>query len=410
MAGPIRGFSRIILCAALLVACNRAEQAATTDPASEVAPPADVSVDFDALSANLVTQSIGVREGDNVLITGGADNIELLEDIAVHVRRAGAFPMITIQSDRLTRRMVVDVPEQYDTQQDAFALALAGLVDVAISVDQPSAPDLLADIPDDRMARRAQAGAAVGEAFEKADIRLVNLGNSMNPSPANANRLGLSQEELARVFWAGVGVDPSTIQSRGEALRGKLAAGQVLHITAPNGTDLTVNIAGRPSFVSDGMITEEEAAKGGASKFLWLPAGEVYVAPVPGSAQGTVVGDQHFEGQQISGLTLTFAGGKLTGMSATSGIEPLQSAYDAAAGDRKSEFAVVDFGINPAVKSSTAGAPIRTWVADGIVSVGIGNNTWAGGDNNSTFGLFLHIPNATVTLDGNVIVEGGVIR
>jgi leucyl aminopeptidase (aminopeptidase T) len=389
--------------------CDQAQQADTTTPAAEVAPPADVSVDFDALSANIVTQSIGIREGDHVLITGGAENIELLEDLAVHARSVGAFPMITLQSDRLTRRMVVDVPEQYDTQQDAFALALVDLIDVAITVDQASAPDLLADVPDQRMARRAQTGSAIVDAFEKSDIRLVNLGNSMHPSPSNAARLGLAQGELARVFWASVGVDPATLQARGEALRGKLAAGQVLHITAPNGTDLTVNIASRPSFVSDGMITEEEVAKGGASKFLWLPAGEVYVAPVPGSAEGTVVADHNHEGQQIPGLTLTFAGGKLTGMTATSGIEPVQSAFDAAAGDRKSEFAVVDFGINPAVKSA-AGTPIRTWVADGIVSVGVGNNTWAGGDNNAPYALFLHIPNATVTLDGTVIVDGGVIR
>jgi hypothetical protein len=133
----------------------------------------------------------------------------------------------------------------------------------------------------------------------------------------------------------------------------------------------------------------------------------VYLAPVPGTAEGKVVVDrQPFQGKEIQGLTLTFAAGKLTDMTATSGIEPLKLSYDAAPAG-KELFGFVDFGINPAV---TAASPIRTWVADGMVSVGIGENTWAGGTNTAAYAFSAHLPGATVTLDGKPIVENGVIK
>ncbi len=45
----------------------------------------------------------------------------VLENIAVHVRKVGAFPLIDIGSDRLTKRMFFDVPEKYDAQPRSSA-------------------------------------------------------------------------------------------------------------------------------------------------------------------------------------------------------------------------------------------------------------------------------------------------
>jgi leucyl aminopeptidase (aminopeptidase T) len=387
--------------------CQQAPQTDTATPAAEISPPA-APVDYAALSERLVTQVAGIAEGDRVLITGGAKDLQLLEDLAVQVRKAGAFPLITVGSENLTRRLVVDVPEQYDSQPDQLGLAMVNVFNVIVSVDYATAPDLLADVPPARMAKRAQASSGVEAAAMKKGVRMINLGNSMIPSPANATRLGLTEDELMKVFWAGVNADPAAITAKGEALKQALAAGSTLHITDPNGTDLTVHVEKRPVLISDGAISAEDKQKGGTAAFVWLPAGEVYLAPVPGTAQGKVVVDrQPFQGKEVQGLTLTFAGGKLTDMTATSGIEPLKAQYDAA-GAGKENFAFVDFGINPAVASSS-GARIRTWVAAGNVSVGLGNNLWAGGTVDAPYGLSLHLTNATVTLDGKPIVENGAL-
>jgi leucyl aminopeptidase (aminopeptidase T) len=53
-----------------------------------------------------------------------------------------------------------------------------------------------------------------------------------------------------------------------------------VRVTHPNGTDLRFGVEGRPVVLSDGAITPERAAKGGAGAILYLPAGAARVAPV----------------------------------------------------------------------------------------------------------------------------------
>lgn len=53
------------------------------------------------------------------------------------------------------------------------------------------------------------------------------------------------------------------------------------------------------------MISNKDAYAGGAACQGWLPAGEVFVTPVPGTAKGTFVTDDFFfEGKRIERLTL----------------------------------------------------------------------------------------------------------
>src|ERR1044072_6473353 len=93
------------------------------------APPTDLA----QLAERLVNQSAGVKEGEVVLISSGVENMELLENIAVQVRKAGGFPLITVGSDKLSKRMYTGVPEKYDSQVDQLDLKLAEVVNVTIN-------------------------------------------------------------------------------------------------------------------------------------------------------------------------------------------------------------------------------------------------------------------------------------
>ncbi len=53
------------------------------------------------------------------------------------------------------------------------------------------------------------------------------------------------------------------------------------------------------------------------------------------------------------------------------------------------------------------GASITSPVAAGMVTLGIGRNTWAGGDNNVSFGIPLYLPGSTLAADGNKIIVDG---
>jgi leucyl aminopeptidase (aminopeptidase T) len=398
----------------VLAACQKQEtpppadaQATAESTAAESAERAAPPVDLEQLAQRLVA-SAAVKEGDAVIIVGRTHDAELLEDIALQVRRVGAFPMIEYNSDRLAKRMFFDVPAQFDSQAPALDLALSKVFDVVISLSNGTSENLFEGADPQRVAARGKAGEAIGQAFMKENVRQVEIGNGLYPTPWRAQRLGMSETELARTFWEGVNVDHAALQTRGQAVKGALAAGNELHISHPNGTDYRMRIQGRPVLVSDGIISPEDIRSGGPALQVFLPAGEVYTTPVAGTGEGRIVATRdYFRGQAIDDLAVTVAGGKITALTGTGpGFAALKAEFDAVSDARKNEVSFFDMGINPNVKLPS-GSQVGNWVPAGTVTLGLGNNLWAGGDNALAYGLNFFLPGSTVTLDGKVIVDKG---
>lgn len=366
--------------------------------------------DFKTTSRTIVNECAGINEGDTVLISGKPSDLELLENFAVDVRKVGAFPLITVATEKLGRRMYDEVPAKYDSQANQFDAKLAGIVTAAISIESTDTYGLYSDVPPERSAARMAANQSVQDAWLKRNIRSVSLGNGLFPTEATAKLYGLTTDQLADIFWKGVNTDYSKLQNTGNSIKATVAAAKDARITNPNGTDLKFSLASRPVFVSDGVISADDRAKGGPACQVWLPAGEVYVTPVNGSAEGTVVVDRYiFQGQDITGLKLTFKAGKCTDMTAKSGaIDKLKAQYAAATGG-KDVFSLVDIGINENV-SIPQGSKLQSWIPAGMVTIGVGGNTWAGGDNTATFFLNGFLPGSTLTLDGKSLVENGALK
>lgn len=363
--------------------------------------------DPNTTARTLVESAANIRKGDKVMISGRATDMPLLESIAVEVRKKGAFPIVSVGSDQLARRMYDEVPAELDSQANEFDLALGGLIDATISIESTQNPSLFADASPARMQARADAGFPVFEAWMKRGVRQVSLGNGLFPTEATAKQYGMSVDQLSQAFWSGVNVDYAALQSSGEKIKHMIESGKQVHITNPNGTDLTFGIQSRPVFVSDGVISEEDKAKGGAACMVWLPAGEVYSTPAPGSANGRIVFDRVlFMGKEITGVTIDIKNGKVTSMTGGAGFDAIKAQYDAA-GAGKDEFAIFDIGINPAVKQSPK---LLSWVPAGMVSLAIGGNAWAGGGNDSAYGLTGFVPGSTVTVDDKTLVENGTLK
>ena len=237
------------------------------------------------LARNIVSQSAKVREGDLVHLTGTPSDVRLLEQLAVQSRAAGAHPLITLTSDRLRRRFFDDVPAKFDKQPPKFDLALAGIADVLIGMEATDESALLGVAPE-RMTVAQKASEGVARKLLSRNVRTVWLGNGLYPTATRAKRFGLEEGDLRKLYEAGLSADSSKMQAVGAKLRKTLASGKVLHLTSPAGTDLKMKITARPVLVSDGILTAEKEKKGGAACLTWLPAGEVYVTPVPSTAEG----------------------------------------------------------------------------------------------------------------------------
>jgi aminopeptidase len=362
-------------------------------------------IEFRSAAEKVVAQSAGVTDGDLVMISGSDEDLPFLEDIAVEVRKRGASPLVTVSTQRLGRRMYDEVPAKYDNRLPEMSHKLVGMIDVFISTEFGEGRTLKG-VPPERMAARGKAAAPVADLARKRGVRSVFLGNGLYPSAERAEQYDISREQLARMMYGGVDADYDGLQSTGERVRKTLAEGKELRITNPNGTDFRIGINGRPITVSDGIISAEDRKKGGAAVSVWLPAGEVFLVPVPGTGNGVLVSDElYVQGQKVEGLRLEFKDGKLASMTAKSGLDPVQAIYDAA-GSGRDLPGVVDIGINSGVRGPE-GKAMHVWSAAGTVTVVVGNNGWAGGDNQVQFAVLGTSPNSSVTVDGKPLVQDG---
>jgi len=406
----------LVFCAIAGAALLSCQPAANTPVATENKPaaspetktPATAPADAEAIANRVVTQVAGVKEGEVVFVSGGVRDFELLENLVTDSRKVGAFPLLTLSSDRMAKKYYEEVPEKYDTQSPDLDLKLATLPAVAISVDGNEIEGVLADVSSTRLANVAKTNSPVGDLFLKRNVRSVSIGNNLYPTAWRAKRFGISLEDLTKSFWSAVNADYSEIQANGSKLQTTLAAGKELHVTSPEGTDLKVKIEARPFFVSDGIISAEDIQKGGPAVSVYLPAGELYTTPVAGTAEGKIVIAQTFyRGKEMTNLTLVFAAGKMTSMNGSGpGFDAMKKDYEATADPGKDMLSYLDFGINPNLKIWPA-SKVGNWVQAGMVSIGTGNNTWAGGDNKAAFDAGGHLPGCTVTLDGKTIIEKG---
>ena len=392
-AMPIRPGSMML--PALLLASN----------AVLAAPP-----DTDALAARLVTAA-AVKEGDVVAISGQAHSAQLVEDIAVNVRRLGAFPLVFYNSDRLAKRMFFDVPEKYDSQLDTLDMKLVEMIDVRIAVNDGLTENLFEGADPKRLAARGKAGEPITNAALKRNIRTLEIGNGFYPTAWRAQRYGMSEQALSDVFWQGIAVDPAAIQAQAAKVAAALAKGGTMRITHPNGTDVSFKLPAKAPTISDGVISADDVKQGGAAVAVYVPAGEVYTTPVPGSANGKVVhSHDFFRGKALDNVTVEFKDGKAVSLSGSGpGYADFRAAYDAVDDARKNDFGFVDIGVNPNVKLP-AESQVGAWVPAGTVTVGSGGNTWAGGDNSVPYGWTAYLPGSTVTLDGTTLVEAGVLK
>jgi len=364
------------------------------------------------IAVKIVENVAGVKAKDLVIISGKARDMDLLEDLALEVIKKGAHQLRFSGRETFSTRYFDEIPAERDSDPPAWSLKLTELADVKIIVQGEENPSRFKKVPIERMIAARKAHRPVYELEHKRGVRRVFLGNGLYPTRATARQYGLSKRQLEKIFWAGLNVDYQKLQETGAKLRGILEAGKQVHITNKNGTDIKFGIEKRPIMVSDGVISEEDVKKGGAATLVWLPAGEVMVAPVPGSAEGKVVFDRFpIEDSAVFKMTMTFVKGKMASVTAkkNAGFKRWKDIHDTCKDAGKDDFSWVNFGINPNVKIPKK-SKLVTWMPAGMVSCGIGGNDYMGGDNTATYGAGGFIPGSTVKVDDKVIIENGKLK
>jgi leucyl aminopeptidase (aminopeptidase T) len=362
--------------------------------------------DYDAVAASVVNESLGVRPGEVVVITGNAVTTELMGALQVAVSKAGGQPILLLNIPEANKRVIMETPMEHLKQLPTAGFLLNRIADAFINTGAVKDPTLFADVPEERLAATREARAPLNATFANIRTRNVSLGQTGGiPTEAYAASLGADYEEVSEIFWQAVAVSPADLAASAGALAGKMARAEI-KLTSDVGTDLTLTVDEQSPRINAGRVSDVTAPTGPSS--VWLPAGEAYGCVKTGSASGTlVVPYTNFRGLDIENLRMTFEDGALTGLTADTNGDKLQEYLDST-DDATKQVSVVDFGLNPHSRTPE-GSRVYSWEMGGMVTVGLGNNTWAGGDNLAEGEFTVHVSGLTATVNGETVVEGGVL-
>ena len=374
-----------------------------------VAPPAVAQEAGSGLAKELINVSASVQPGDHVVIAGGPHLLELMENLAIEAEMVGGMTTMLVNTDRVVRSRWTEVPDEYLSQVPEYWETWLSEVDVWIGLPAVENPrKTFGDIPQERFALGAESNQFFNDMLNSTPLRGVALSA---PTEAEARQNGLDFRTYSEMQWAAIEADYAAIAEQGAALAERLRNGTEVRITSPSGTDLTFALADRTVFVDDGIVTPEEAESGlFLERWITLPGGQVFTSIDETSAAGTVVVPKtRCQYQPMTGVRFDVEAGQIEGLRAeqnASCYEDAMAPYEAPA----SRLGAFSIGLNPELQvMEQGGADYRPADAAGMVWLNFGDNQLLGGENMTTGGFGFPVVGATVTVDGEAVVEDGVL-
>ena len=364
--------------------------------------------DLDRIARNLVTESRAVQPGEVVVINGGPTEIGLMGAIQVAVRKSGGQPVLILDIPEANARATMETPMEHLSRTQTSDLLIARMADAFVNVSSVQDPDLYAEVPEDRLSATRRAAAPLRDVMARASFRSATLGQTGGiPTEAYAASRGADFATMSQMFWEAVSVEPTALARRAKIVANELTPGGSVTLTTERGTDLRFVLADSTPKINAGLTADVLEPSGAAN--VWLPAGEAFIAVDEESATGTlVIPNYSFRGLSLGDLRIVFDGGAVTSVTADSNGDKIQAFLDASSVATR-HLSVVDVGANP--KSVVMDdSDYLSWEMDGMVTLGIGYNLWAGGTNSAEGALAFHVRGATLQLDGRILVERGELR
>jgi leucyl aminopeptidase (aminopeptidase T) len=245
----------------------------------------------------------------------------------------------------------------------------------------------------------------VAEAMKHADVVLCPTSKSLSHTNArhdackNGARIatlpGITVECMARTL----GADYSAVKERTERLVEAFKNVESVRITAAAGTDITMSIKGRSFGPDTGIITQ----KGG---FGNLPAGEAYIAPLEGTANGIVVIDGAMAGYGVPlvPIVMTVRDGFAVSIDGPDDIARLNALIDPLGFDTRN---IAELGIGTNDQAIITGLVLEDEKVMGTIHIAIGDNSHFGGNVSVPSHLDGIVKSPTIWADGKLIMENG---
>ncbi len=366
--------------------------------------------DWKVFAKKIIDTNIQIKPGNVVVVSGGKHTIPFMEALAIEIQKKGGMAPMLLSSDKVLRSFYLETPKQYLSQEERYLVEWIKNVDVWISLPTSQNPKAtFADIPEERRAAALKAGKFLDNKLNELGIRGLYI---PFPTPEQAKFYGLDFSTYEKMQWDAINVDYQKLSDRAARLKAILKNARLIEVTSPAGTHFTFKMGNHPIFVDDGILSEEDAKSGlFLNRWISLPSGSVFFAPMENSADGKVMIQNDFcNYKPLTDISFTFKKGLLTNFKAAKGSACFQKKVAQYPAD-VFKFSYFSIGLNPALKVIDDRAHYRPGDAAGMVWIGIGDNTLYGGNIKAQNGSFsFPIVNATVKVDGKTIVKDGRLK
>ena len=207
---------------------------------------------------------------------------------------------------------------------------------------------------------------------------------------------GITEEIMIR----GLNADYKKIAALTIKLQEIMNEVNIVRVTAPNGTDITMDISGRKALPSKGLFHK----KGESGN---LPTGEAYIAPLEGKSNGVFVVDGSMSGVGVidkKPITIQVENGFATKISGGVQAKKLDSILN-----KYGKFArnIAEFGIGTNDKAKLSGIILEDEKVMGTIHIALGDNKSMGGNVDVPIHLDGIVKKPTVYFDGKVIMKNG---
>ncbi len=248
--------------------------------------------------------------------------------------------------------------------------------------------------------------AYIAAAMEKFDVILIPTTTSLTHTKArrDASYLGARVATFPNItkpiMIRGMNADYHKIKALCRKVKERLEGGDRVTIKTALGTDLSFSIKGRNIYESKGLFHD----KGESGN---LPTGETYLAPVEGTAEGTLVIDgslASFGKIKDKPLVLTVKEGSVTEITGSDFARPLTELLDRIGPKARN---IAEFGIGTNDKAKISGIILEDEKVLGTIHIAIGNNKSMGGSVDVQLHLDGVVKKPDVYLDGGLIIKKG---
>lgn len=342
-------------------------------------------------------RGLDVRAGEVVQIRDHSGRMDVVLEMALAVERAGATPLPELTPPDYVRRLMREATPGYLADWDRHRAGWLRSVDHVLVLQ---GADLSLDGTPE--AARAAWTGAVHRLVEAEDGRRLPFLLVAVPTRQRAEALSLSLDALSARLMPALAAPIEVLQRSIESVLARLADGRLLALQSADGAELRMNITGRRWLADDGMIDEVDRKHGGHVGNL--PAGSVYSTVIESSTTGQLVLPPAADEGTAQ---LTFAGGRIVDL-AGPGRERFEALIRPHCGDRD-RISHIGIGLNPFLREGI-GWTLVDEHAQGAVFVALGENRYLGGKNQSSLNIDFVLLDATLRIDGAVIVERGRLR